>query len=313
MNTPEYTCSLLCLADNQNIQVTQAITVGRGDKCDLIIKLGQASRKHAQLEPSEEGLWVEDLQSSNGTYINETVTVGKVLAKHGDILKFDTASYKVVFTKAGEQPAPDAETEEDDDTTVIGAKPAAEPKRASTLPPSWALERNQAVDGTQILGASATANLKGERARNAEKVDVPTVLGVSDPIKDVRFTLIVEPTVNEWSIGRSEAAHVSIEHQSVSTNHAQIINDGSRWKLVDLVSANGTFVNDSKGLTTYLRHGDLIRFGQIECQILLPDTAPVRANTVIIKNKKAGNNTKKMIMGAIVVMAVLVAAVVLTR
>ena len=32
------------------------------------------------------------------------------------------------------------------------------------------------------------------------------------------------------------------------------------------MSANGTYVNGVKGLTSYLQSGDLIKFGQVECQ-----------------------------------------------
>jgi predicted component of type VI protein secretion system len=47
----------------------------------------------------------------------------------------------------------------------------------------------------------------------------------------------------------------------VSARHAQLIHDGGRWRLVNLVSANGIFVNGEKRLTAYLSDGDELRFG----------------------------------------------------
>jgi predicted component of type VI protein secretion system len=44
--------------------------IGRREDCDLRIPLGDVSRKHCRLIMNGEGLRVEDLGSSNGTYVN---------------------------------------------------------------------------------------------------------------------------------------------------------------------------------------------------------------------------------------------------
>jgi pSer/pThr/pTyr-binding forkhead associated (FHA) protein len=58
-------------------------TVGRKDECDYRIPLSQVSREHCQFELSDEGLTVRDLNSSNGTYVNNK-RVAKVKLKPGD-------------------------------------------------------------------------------------------------------------------------------------------------------------------------------------------------------------------------------------
>ena len=63
-------------------------------------------------------------------------------------------------------------------------------------------------------------------------------------------------------IGRSEEASVRVNDNGVSRQHATIRREGSHYWLVDLGSANGTYVNDT-ALTTarVLRDGDRVQFG----------------------------------------------------
>ncbi|HEY2572724.1 MAG TPA: adenylate/guanylate cyclase domain-containing protein [Verrucomicrobiaceae bacterium] len=63
-------------------------------------------------------------------------------------------------------------------------------------------------------------------------------------------------------IGRGEEATIKIDDTGVSRQHATIRREGGHFWLVDLGSANGTYVNDT-ALTTarVLRDGDRIQFG----------------------------------------------------
>jgi pSer/pThr/pTyr-binding forkhead associated (FHA) protein len=48
-----------------------AITVGRGPQNDVALDGDDyASAKHARIEPRRDGVWVEDVGSTNGTYLN---------------------------------------------------------------------------------------------------------------------------------------------------------------------------------------------------------------------------------------------------
>jgi pSer/pThr/pTyr-binding forkhead associated (FHA) protein len=51
--------------------LTNEIVIGRSIDCDLHIDDGKTSRKHAHLSLKPDGLWLTDLGSSNGTYIND--------------------------------------------------------------------------------------------------------------------------------------------------------------------------------------------------------------------------------------------------
>ena len=52
---------------------TAPLTVGRGTPNDVQLDGDEfASAKHARIEPRRDGVWVEDIGSTNGTYVNGT-------------------------------------------------------------------------------------------------------------------------------------------------------------------------------------------------------------------------------------------------
>jgi GGDEF domain-containing protein len=53
-------------------------------------------------------------------------------------------------------------------------------------------------------------------------------------------------TQNEMIIGRDPSADISVSDQSISRKHAKLSKAGNGVQLVDMGSANGTFVNDKK-------------------------------------------------------------------
>ena len=46
------------------------LLIGRGDDCDIRLCDHSVSRKHARIEPEDDGYFVSDQQSTNGTFVN---------------------------------------------------------------------------------------------------------------------------------------------------------------------------------------------------------------------------------------------------
>ena len=78
--------------DRRSFSLSREMTViGRRQDCDLMIPLGEISRKHCRIIKEADTLRIEDLGSSNGTYLNgkriqeavlsagDTVQVGPVM------------------------------------------------------------------------------------------------------------------------------------------------------------------------------------------------------------------------------------------
>jgi diguanylate cyclase (GGDEF)-like protein len=63
-------------------------------------------------------------------------------------------------------------------------------------------------------------------------------------------------------VGRSSKCDVQVDQESVSRNHAKIINTGKTIILRDLGSTNGTYVNDELIDEYVLHDGDLVKIGR---------------------------------------------------
>jgi pSer/pThr/pTyr-binding forkhead associated (FHA) protein len=79
---PELRAYLLVLSGpsaGRLLAVTKALILGRGAEADLRISEDLLSRKHCRVFLRDGDTYVEDLESSNGTYVNNTrVTSGRL-------------------------------------------------------------------------------------------------------------------------------------------------------------------------------------------------------------------------------------------
>ena len=63
-------------------------TIGRGSECDLVLDEPEMSRQHACIESTSSGIYLRDLGSVNGTYVNG-IAVRDAVLKPGDQIAFD--------------------------------------------------------------------------------------------------------------------------------------------------------------------------------------------------------------------------------
>lgn len=80
---------------NKSFPIDRDVVVGRSNECDITLGVAHLSRRHARLYFSGNQLEVEDLRSSNGTYVNGK-QVQRSLLRSGDELSLDTLSFKVI-------------------------------------------------------------------------------------------------------------------------------------------------------------------------------------------------------------------------
>lgn len=77
------------LQSGEDFELNSAqLTIGRGSQNDIAISSDEyASARHARFEPRQDGVWVQDLGSTNGTYLNGTRLDRPRRLSRGDIVR----------------------------------------------------------------------------------------------------------------------------------------------------------------------------------------------------------------------------------
>jgi hypothetical protein len=141
------------------------------------------------------------------------------------------------------------------------------------------------VDNPAAQGGAKTQFMTPEQME-AERRRMQSSAAAADPLGNVETPLLIVPgnpdgamrvqlrsastDKKEWTVGSEGEREILIKRVGVSALHAKIVNDGTRWKVVDQLSANGTFVNGKRCNVSYLGSGDRISFGTVECVFQLP-------------------------------------------
>jgi hypothetical protein len=106
----------------QIILLTQEwLTLGRSSENDVVLLDLEVSRRHASLRQSQRGWMLEDMGSTNGTYVNGARLLAPHLLIHGDVINL---SDDLTFTFRHRAPVP---------TQAI---PAYRPPTAAAPPPA---------------------------------------------------------------------------------------------------------------------------------------------------------------------------------
>lgn len=68
--------------------------LGRDESCHIVLNESGISRKHAAFHVQDSAVWVEDLRSANGTFIDQ-VMVQQAELKPGQIIAFDQLQFRL--------------------------------------------------------------------------------------------------------------------------------------------------------------------------------------------------------------------------
>jgi pSer/pThr/pTyr-binding forkhead associated (FHA) protein len=285
---------LIKVSNGREIAIKPEMTIGRQAECDLQLTEGHASRRHARLSMTAGAVWLEDLTSANGTFINGARITSRVRLSSGDRLRFDIEEFdfrmpavtamrpddKTVFRPSG-QPA-GAVAAAAVSSAVSSPQPrgnaaaAVEATSANQVkrPGAWADPDFIENDGANKTKFIDPAQIKDMIENSPNPTDAPAPAAIDGPHLQVaagtRTGLNIRLTVgrsgvSEWTVGSQPDREVRFQDSGVSALHAKIVNEGARWKVIDQMSANGTYVNGKRSNVSFLSSGDRLRFGPVEC------------------------------------------------
>jgi len=135
----------------EDIALTGELRIGREKDCEICIDDQRISRYHARLRVTPAGIILEDLHSTNGTYVNGRQIWGAHSVSLGDELRFHEQAYRLVSNKSQDRdltlfvlpsapPGPaagvqDAGAVRPAPTVVASAAVASVQQRSPTRPP----------------------------------------------------------------------------------------------------------------------------------------------------------------------------------
>ncbi len=139
--------------ERRELKVTGPVTIGRSPTATLQIDANTLSREHTQVFLQGGRLFVRDLESKNGTYLNGDLIRGAEPLKHGDRIRIGPAVVVTVVMEAGDAPAPAA--------AASRPAPAAAPPPSPAPAPASFRPRTRRVEagGAGEIGALAARYL----------------------------------------------------------------------------------------------------------------------------------------------------------
>jgi hypothetical protein len=199
----------LLLADGSTRPVHDGFVIGRVAGCDLVIDDTKASRRHARLVVDAGVVEVEDLESSNGTLLNEKPVTRRVL-RDGDRVKIGKTElvYREGTPPGAARPsAPSAPVVAKAPRPPAPAAPSAEPpvQPPAAPPRSVILDDDDDLLGDAMLAPSTPAPkapaeppprppivIKEHPARRPDPAPAPTEISPPPPPKPTMNPSVVE-------------------------------------------------------------------------------------------------------------------------
>lgn len=131
----------------QRFEISRHAVLGRDSSCDITIPGTHLSRLHAELAIKGSTLLIRDLNSSNGTFVNDKKVTETVL-KPGDSVRFDVLRFRVH--------GPSSQIPADTHATLIRQPSAPKKPKASRPPPA---EKNWKTKPTAVGNRDKTIQI----------------------------------------------------------------------------------------------------------------------------------------------------------
>jgi len=247
---------LVSRGGSSSIALSESVLVGRSADCDLCISEGFVSRRHARLYIRENMVWIRDLDSSNGTFINAKRITGAVLLLHGDEVAFDTSAFQLVGEAEHLTPVieytgqfADSISVDSELTESSGSDPG------DTLAPVLLTREVAPVPLDDPGGVPARALPQGLASGSENSM----LIGLSEPVLNEVFPLML----GRYLLGRDTDSDIRLEENSVSGKHAELDVRIEGSYLTNLIATNGTLINGLQVQTQRLQGGDIIDLGRV--------------------------------------------------
>lgn len=176
------------------LSVSDSLSVGRGSDNDVVLGSKQVSRNHAVLSVLNGELYVKDLESSNGTFVNEQRIEGNKSQRlnANDTLGFASFNFQVIAPVA-------AALDNEQAVPAVSDKPV--------------LSTNAVTSTESIPAAAESAVVAPVVSEAADKKPTIEETSIQEPI--VKETVAAEPVINEPIINEPIAKEPVIKETGI--------------------------------------------------------------------------------------------------
>ncbi|WP_151706527.1 FHA domain-containing protein [Acinetobacter sp. TUM15064] len=204
----------------QEINIDRDMLVGRHQTADILLQQSEISRKHAAFLLKEQALWLQDLGSSNGTFVNDVQIAVETLLKQGDIVQFASLKFSVL-----EPAKPLEQVVESVDDATLGAtvveETIAQPSEAVATSETAQAEPEQPKTVAQQMNDQGMPELK-ERDANVSltRDGMPQNVGIPKPAPIPAGVDLTAPSVPQ--VENNEAPKVQVAQEAETQKNASL-------------------------------------------------------------------------------------------
>jgi pSer/pThr/pTyr-binding forkhead associated (FHA) protein/tetratricopeptide (TPR) repeat protein len=260
--------------------------IGRSEFCDVVLGDESVSRTHLELRVSSSNVYMTNVSSSGRVRVNSTPLE---TAELGDGDTLEVGHYRIIVyfgeresskgssgSNSQAKPEPPSQEENQDGQELASFKENVieEPEKpvggdeleVEELPQLPSYRANRDDDDGPLL-SEGTAALNRAETQVEIKPVVAKLLFTEGPRKGEELML----ETYEVTFGRSKRADIFLDDEKLSRTHAKIARVGMGYRLIDLNSRNGTFVNGMRVLEHPLSSFDVIEMGSTKISFLIHD------------------------------------------
>lgn len=148
------------VVEQYSLDKGKSITIGRMDKNDIVIANLAVSGFHAKIDTVDEGYLLTDLQSKNGSFVNDKIAASHWL-QHGDVITI--GKHNIIFTYGDEEKKPDSNSSPSnmDQTMVMDTDSYRDmlSKSAPGMVPSHAAKKEPTVVLSYLAGGEGEVEI----------------------------------------------------------------------------------------------------------------------------------------------------------
>ncbi len=241
-------------------------TIGSAPNCDLRVDQPKVSGRHCRLVMDGRGYVLEDLNSTNGTYVNGVRLVGSVGVRKGDAITLGLVTPMPWPVEEATRGGARLRVGREADNDFVVDSPVVSGHHAQVW---W--EGGGRFFLEDLGSANGTAIGSPERRVDRAPLEVgDTVYLGNHPIAAIQLLARLDPglvptvPIRQAAvvIGRAPECDLPLDLPMISGRHLRVWREGTLTRIEDLGSVNGTFINGRRidGATT-VGAGDLVSLG----------------------------------------------------